>query len=549
MTDMDLCDDPSRYRYQRGCRCAGCVGAQAEYKRAWHEKRAEREGRVHGQRACTLCGVAVSTIGRSRAEYCSECAGLSRKEQDRRYKDRVKEIGKSLPNVGRVASGIYEIRDLPLAELVVGGDVRLDEDDEALAELAESIAEVGVIQPLVVRELDDGWEVIAGRRRLAAARIAESETVPCVIRDLDDEQSFDVTLAENLHRRDLSWIEVALAYERLVNRGMQQQEVAALVGKSGAHVSHVLRLLTLPKELQDQVHRRELPYRDALDIARADNGKIKHMPSRDSGAYDELVSHWQNRHGRLLAGITSVIKSQGDDVELKQMLRRLVQQDRTGEPTEATKPTERTEALTPLTPEQAAMVEANTGLIGLAIKKWGPRDADEDDAFQDGMFGLARATQLFDPSRGFTFSTFALPHIRAAIQRGRGRAEGINYRRASIETGRPKDNNWRPRSLDATVPGTDRLTLADVIAGDDGMEDDVIAGLLAGAPDLLPKLEAACQTERERKILAAVAAGQSMRSLALAEGLSSSTFHEGWRTLRERLAEVVSEAMPERAAS
>lgn len=328
------CDEPSRYRYQRGCRCAGCVVAQAEYKRRWHETKAAEHGEVYGEKACELCGVAVSVLGSSNARrYCSECAALSKKEQDRRYKERVKER-EAATKPGRIASGVYQLVDLPVTSLTMGDDVRLDEDADALEELAASIAEYGVLQPLVVRPVGDEWEVIAGRRRLAAARIAESETVPCVVRDLDDERAFDVTLAENLHRRDLSWIEVAMAYDRLRNRGLLLREIAELVGKSESQVSQVLKLLTLPADLQARVHVRELNFKAALDAARRlapDNrggrNRIDHddtTPRQDG----ELARHWQRRHSRLLAGVATVIKAQGDGDELRQMLRRLLSLDR-----------------------------------------------------------------------------------------------------------------------------------------------------------------------------------------------------------------------------
>ena len=324
------CEKPSRYRYQRGCRCEDCVLAQAEYKRRWHEKRAAVEGREHGAKACELCGTSVSLIGSSNAKrYCDDCATLSVQEQQRRHRERIKE---QKPEAGSSrTSGIYELRDLPVDRLLVGDDVRLDEEPEALADLAESIAENGVIQPLVVRAAGDDWEVIAGRRRLAAARMVETDIVPCVIRDLDDDRAFDVTLAENLHRRELSWIEVALAYERLRNRGLQGREIAALVGKHESHVSQVLKLLTLPQELQGRVHRREINYKAAL----ATRSKPE-MPGAfgNTGPYDSaesdaaMATHWCRRHTRLLTGIVQVIKHKGDVNEHNQMLRRLIAFDR-----------------------------------------------------------------------------------------------------------------------------------------------------------------------------------------------------------------------------
>lgn len=222
--------------------------------------------------------------------------------------------------------------ELPVDQLTIGEDVRLDEDPDALAELAASIAELGILQPLVVRPLDNGWEVVAGRRRLAAARIVDLDTVPCIERDLDDDRAFDTALAENLHRRNLSWIEVALAYDRLKQRGLQQKQIAALVGKTEAHVSNILKLLTIPQELQDRVHRREISYATAIDLAKRNRATGsaggQSTKSRLTGTDAQIATHWRRRHDRLLAGIASILKSQRDTNGMREMLHRLLTLDR-----------------------------------------------------------------------------------------------------------------------------------------------------------------------------------------------------------------------------
>lgn len=232
------------------------------------------------------------------------------------------------------ASRSDTVEDLPVDRLTIGEDVRLDEDADALAELAASIADLGVLQPLIVRAAGDGWEVVAGRRRLSAARIVDLDVVPCIVRVLDDDRAFDAALAENLHRRELSWIEVALAYARLRERGLEQQQIAALVGKSPAHVSQILKLLTIPKVLQDRVHRREISYVTALDRAKrgrldGDPGGASTHGNVRSGADAELATHWRRRHDRLIAGINQVLKARdADPAELRQMLERLLKVDR-----------------------------------------------------------------------------------------------------------------------------------------------------------------------------------------------------------------------------
>jgi ParB/RepB/Spo0J family partition protein len=222
---------------------------------------------------------------------------------------------------------------IPLDDLTFGDDVRLDEDPDALGQLAFSIAELGILQPLLVRPMADMWEVVAGRRRLAAARLAGLETVPCIVRDIDDDRAFDLALAENLHRRDLSWIEVALAYDRLRARGLQQRQIATLVGRHESQVSQVLKLLTIPREIQDRVHRREISYSTALDLAT--RGKTKNTTggkgthAQLTGEDAQIATHWRRRHDRLVAGLLQIIRSQEmTGLGLRTMLERLLKVDR-----------------------------------------------------------------------------------------------------------------------------------------------------------------------------------------------------------------------------
>lgn len=225
-----------------------------------------------------------------------------------------------------------KVRMLPASALSVGLDFRLDDDPDEMAELAASVEECGVLQPLLVRPLGrSSWEVVAGRRRLAAARTVGLAEVPCVERALTDDQAAEVALAENLHRRQLSPIEEALAYARLRDQGLQGQQIAVKVGKSGAHISTTLALLTIPDALQALVHRREMSPRTALERAGRRTVRQGGVSTQGqlTGQTADLVSHWRRRHDRLLAGIAAVLKSYEPDAnELKQMLRRLLSLDR-----------------------------------------------------------------------------------------------------------------------------------------------------------------------------------------------------------------------------
>ena len=129
-------------------------------------------------------------------------------------------------------------------------------DETQLGELAASIAVHGVLQPVVVRELADGsYELIAGERRLRAARIAGLERIPAIVRDMEDaETSLELALIENLQREDLNAIETARAYRELIDRfGLTHEAVARQVGKSRVAVSNSLRLLELAPETRDAI--------------------------------------------------------------------------------------------------------------------------------------------------------------------------------------------------------------------------------------------------------------------------------------------------------
>ena len=119
-------------------------------------------------------------------------------------------------------------------------------DEVALAELAASIAEKGVLQPLLVRPVDTGYEIVAGERRFRAAQIAGLDRVPVVVRELSDQQTLEIAIIENLQREDLNAIEEARAFQQLMGFGLTQEQVAQAVGKSRSAVANTVRLLTLP---------------------------------------------------------------------------------------------------------------------------------------------------------------------------------------------------------------------------------------------------------------------------------------------------------------
>ena len=137
---------------------------------------------------------------------------------------------------------------------------RQDFDEEALQALADSVATHGVMQPLTVRELPNGYyQIIAGERRWRAARIAELKEIPAVIIEADDKKVMELALIENLQRQDLNPVEEALGYESLISDyGLTQEEAAKQVGKSRPAVANALRLLALPGVVLDMLREGQL---------------------------------------------------------------------------------------------------------------------------------------------------------------------------------------------------------------------------------------------------------------------------------------------------
>ncbi len=127
-------------------------------------------------------------------------------------------------------------------------------DEEALKELAESIKENGVFQPIIVKKSIKGYDVIAGERRLRASKMAGKKTIPAIIRQLSDNKMAEIALLENLQRENLNALEEAKAYKSLIEKmSLTQEELAQKVSKSRSYVTNILGLLRLPNEVQDMI--------------------------------------------------------------------------------------------------------------------------------------------------------------------------------------------------------------------------------------------------------------------------------------------------------
>jgi ParB family chromosome partitioning protein len=148
-------------------------------------------------------------------------------------------------------------RRVPLAEIRPNPrQPRRYFDEDRIVELAESIRHQGILQPLVVRKAEEGYELIIGERRFRAAQRAGLDRVPVVVKDVSDAESLEMALVENIQREELTPIEEALAYRQLMEEfQLTQEEVANRVGKSRPVVTNLLRVLNLPEEIKEEVDR------------------------------------------------------------------------------------------------------------------------------------------------------------------------------------------------------------------------------------------------------------------------------------------------------
>lgn len=161
-----------------------------------------------------------------------------------------------------------QVLNLPIEDIIPNRfQPRLNFDESALKELAASIKEHGIIQPLVVRRLGEKYEIIAGERRYKASKLAGLTTVPAIISEMDDKKSAEVAIVENIQRKDLTSIEEAKSYEALLEKGyLTQEELAKKMGLSQSAISNKLRLLSLPPEVQNALMENKISERHARSL-------------------------------------------------------------------------------------------------------------------------------------------------------------------------------------------------------------------------------------------------------------------------------------------
>lgn len=176
---------------------------------------------------------------------------------------------------------------------------RREFDEDALNELATSIREIGIIQPVTLRQTAaNRFQIIAGERRWRASQIAGLKAIPAYIRTIDDESVMEMALVENIQREDLNAIEIALAYEHLMeNTGMTQEKVSERVGKSRTAIANYLRLLRLPAQVQMALQKKEI-----------DMGHARALLSLESPSLQVKVFKEIQKHGYSVRKVEEIVQ-------------------------------------------------------------------------------------------------------------------------------------------------------------------------------------------------------------------------------------------------
>lgn len=176
-----------------------------------------------------------------------------------------------------------DIKELPISEIRPNPyQPRKSFNDEALQELANSIKNYGVFQPIIVKKSIKGYDLIAGERRLRASKIAGLATIPAIIKDLSDEHMREIALLENLQRENLTPIELAWAYKGIIDSlHIRQEDLADKIGKSRSHVTNTLGLLRLPDEIQNQILDNKISMGHAKILSKIDDDyKVKEFADK-----------------------------------------------------------------------------------------------------------------------------------------------------------------------------------------------------------------------------------------------------------------------------
>ena len=201
-------------------------------------------------------------------------------------------LGALIDNTEEIVKAQAGIDEIEISEIEANPwQPRTTFDEQALIELSNSIKEVGIIQPLTLRKVDENkYQIIAGERRFRASKMAGLKKVPAYIRESDDNSMLELALVENIQREDLDAIEVALSYQRLIEEcKLTQEELSDRVGKKRSTISNYLRLLKLPAIIQKAIREREISMGHARAIINVSDPETQVMIYKQIIAYDFSV--------------------------------------------------------------------------------------------------------------------------------------------------------------------------------------------------------------------------------------------------------------------
>ena len=211
--------------------------------------------------------------------------------------------------------GSSSINEIELAKITVNpNQPRREFDETALQELADSIAEIGIIQPITLRKLsDDEYQIIAGERRYRASQRAGLKTIPAYIRTADDENMMEMALIENIQREDLNAVEIALAYQHLLDQyELTQERLSERIGKKRTTIANYLRLLKLPAPIQMALQNKQLDMGHARALISLGDPKLQ------GKIFEEI-----QEHGYSVRKVEEIVKSLSEGEAVKSGTRKI----------------------------------------------------------------------------------------------------------------------------------------------------------------------------------------------------------------------------------
>jgi ParB family chromosome partitioning protein len=217
------------------------------------------------------------------------------------------------------------VNEIPINQIVVNPyQPRTEFDEEALKELSDSIKQYGIIQPITVRKIDENlYQLISGERRLRASKILNLETIPAYVRQANDIEMLEMALIENIHRKDLDPIEIAISYNRLIDEcQLTQEQLSERLGKNRSTIANFLRLLKLPEEIQLGLRQNKITVGHARALINIEDPETQRMIYQQILRYDfsvrkveDIVRQLNSEDKKTLASIRHYKKTK----ELKQL--------------------------------------------------------------------------------------------------------------------------------------------------------------------------------------------------------------------------------------